>query len=306
MIMPYPTFSLLLESHIIGFDLICDACDEMTFEIKATNRVKYQPDGYMYLCPNCNTTRSIRRASIFSGSPYSLQQICDLIYSFAVLHSNQTLNAELIERCVDNSGKWFLVFRKCIALWFADNPVVLGAHGTIVEVDETSLTTKPKYGISNNSTRRDARWILGLVERGPRQRHIYLGAHRRRQDIIPVIVSLIVAMAVIMTDNFVAYWSLSEIGYHHCMVNHSIEFVNQHNSDIHTETVEGNFKHLKQDLNRNSGVRTKYIQLYLDEYDFRCMYLRDKKKAWFVIARLLGEYGHQALHFVKNMNDHHY
>ncbi len=236
-----------------------------------------------------------------------MEQICDLIYSFAVLHSDQQQCADVTNRAVDNARQWFMVMRKCISYYFEDNPVVLGRYGIPVEGDETCLTQNYKFGVGSHP--RDPRWILGLKERKPgrKQRHIYLGRSRSREVIVPIILMLVVLGAIIFTDMYRAYWTLGELGYVHDMVNHSIEFINSYDHTVHTETIEGNFKHLKLDINRGSGVRTQFIQLYLDEFDFRQMYLREnKREAWFIVARLLGKYGHRALEWVKNLNDHHF
>ncbi len=110
-----------------------------------------------------------------------------------------------------------------------------------------------------------------------------------------------------MTDNYSVYWTLGDVGYEHGMVNHSIEFVNAYDRNVHTETVEGGFKDLKADLNRSNGIRTKFMQMHLDEFDFRCMYLnKNRKNAFYIVAKLLGRYGHAALQWVLSMSDHHY
>ncbi len=246
-------------------------------------------------------------SKITSGSPNGMGQICDLIYSFAVLHSDQQQCSDVTNRSADNAGKWFMVMRKCISCHFEDTPVILGLHGIPVEGDETCLTQHYKYGVGSHPSR--ARWIMGLKERKPgrKQRHIYVGRSRSRAVIVPVILMFVVMGAVIFTDMYRAYWTLGELGYQHSMVNHSIEFINAYDHTIHTETIEGNFKHLKLDINRGSGVRTQYIQLYLDEFDFRQMYLRkNKRESWFIVARLLAKYGHRALQWVNNLNNHHW
>eukprot|EP01084_Bolivina_argentea_P158789 276602_1 len=215
--------AMLLSSNIMGFDIICDSCNNAIFEIQATERVKYQKDQHMYRCPNCFVTRTVRKGSIWQDSPYTLAQICDIIYSFAVLHCDQTLNSFITNRGVDNSFKWFMIIRYCITCWFRDNPVVLGRFGIEVELDETSLRTHYKYGVGAPPA--DYRWILGGKERGPtpRQRHKYCGRHRTREVLMPIILLLVVIGAIIYTDNFTAYWTLGDLGYQHAMVNHSIE-----------------------------------------------------------------------------------
>ncbi len=65
---------MLLEAEIMGFDIQCDSCQQENFEITETKRAKYR-DGLMYHCQNCGAARTIRKLSIFAGSPNTLAQI---------------------------------------------------------------------------------------------------------------------------------------------------------------------------------------------------------------------------------------
>ena len=158
-----------------------------------------------------------------------------------------------------------------------------------------------KYGVGeagyvNSGEPRDARWILGMVERGTNnKRHIFLGQHRTREVIMPVIQQHVAPRSVIYTDNFTSYWTLNDHGYVHAMVNHSIQFVNSYDRSIHTNCVEGNFNHLKKFVNKGCGVQDHLVQRKLNEFDFKSMFLRKKKKRYMIVAKLLGKYGRRAL-----------
>ncbi len=274
--------NMLFKADIVGFDISCDNCEDSTtiWDIKKTGRKKW-PDGWMYQCGACKVERSIRRESVFYSSPMTLQQICDTIYIFATLHLPQTTTAKVRNSSLDNSGKWFMVMRKCMSLFLDDHPPIMGGEEKIVEGDETCMTQKRKFGVGtvSNAT---PRWIFAVSERhSPKQRHIYIGEHRTREVIFPIIMRLVIVATRFMTDNFNVYWTLGDVGYVHAMVNHSIEFIDENDSEIHTESVEGGFKHMKAAINRGHGVRTKYLQLHLDEHDFRTMYLnKAPKESW--------------------------
>lgn len=131
-----------------------------------------------------------------------------------------------------------------------------------------------------------------MIERGTgNKRHIYLGEHRTRDVILPVVHKYVVPGATIHTDNFTAYWTLNREGFVHSMVNHSVQFVDSHDPSIHTETIEGNFKHMKRMVNKGCGVRDEHLQTRLNEFDFRSMYFKNKKKRYQRMVRLLGIYG---------------
>ena len=67
---------------------------------------------------------------------------------------------------------------------------------------------------------------------------------------------------------------------------------------IHTETIEGSWKHAKAHTNANGGTRDYMIQERLDEYIFHRTYLRDQPFNTWVMLKLLGKYGRQAAEFV--------
>ena len=50
-----------------------------------------------------------------------------------------------------------------------------------------------------------------------------------------------------MSDNYRSYWRLGELGWNHQMVNHSLEFVEEHDREVHTETIEGICEHIWKD-----------------------------------------------------------
>ncbi len=247
---------------------------------------------------------TIRKGSIYWQSKLALDQHIDIIYCFAVLNCSVKRTARLAGCCEGVITKWTLVLRKCISFWWADNHRMLGTMDIIVEVDETCMTQKKKYNVGN--VRRRSRWVLGMQERGThRKRHIYLGQRRTRAVILPVIQRHIAPGARIMTDNFRAYWTLPDHGFIHGMVNHSIEFVNEYNPEIHTETVEGGFSHMKKGINYGMGVRDWLLQLHLDEHDFRSTYLDvHPERSFAIMGRLLARYGARALEWVLSRNAH--
>ncbi len=232
---------------------------------------------------------------MFQGAQYELQMYLDMVWCFVVAEMKQD-NIRLVLGLSGSSRlewRWIKIMRWCISAWFRDNLLQMGRNNLITEIDETCMTQKKKYGVGNAPNR--ARWVLGMVERGTnRKRHIYLGDQRTRDIILPVILRWIAPGARIMTDNFRAYWTLPDHGYIHGMVNHSIEFVNVYNPEIHTETVEGGFRHMKRSV--PTGCRTQHLQSKLDEWDFRSMYFRTSpRRAVWIMLRLLGKYGIQAV-----------
>ena len=53
---------------------------------------------------------------------------------------------------------------------------------------------------------------------------------------------------IVVSDSWKAYQSLGDEGYNHLTVNHSIQFVDPDDSRIHTNSIEGTWKHAKSML----------------------------------------------------------
>ena len=76
-----------------------------------------------------------------------------------------------------------------------------------------------------------------------------------------------------MSDCWKSYDRLSEEGYIHGTVNHSVEFVNSETGD-HTQTIESTWRAVKRSLPRGGTVKGMY-ESYFAEFMFRRQYLDD-------------------------------
>ena len=131
-----------------------------------------------------------------------------------------------------------------LKLWLkqTEQNVQIGGSGKIVEMDETCVVKKLKYGRGSGGDR-DDRWVSGMIERSQNGlrgdcRVIYV-KNRRRATIIPLIEKYVRRGTRLISDNFVIYKCLGDMGWNHDMVNHSAEFVETWDSSVHTETIEG-------------------------------------------------------------------
>ena len=74
---------------------------------------------------------------------------------------------------------------------------------------------------------------------------------------------------VIKSDQWKAYNSLTEEGYKHLTVNHSIQFISE--DGVHTQLIEALWSQVKMILKLKRGTRKKMLPGYLDFYSFLCL-----------------------------------
>ena len=71
-----------------------------------------------------------------------------------------------------------------------------------------------------------------------------------------------------MSDEWKSYYNLDKYGYIHKTINHSQNFVDPFDDQIHTQTIENAWKHLKQTFPKN-GTSDELKESYVHEYIYR-------------------------------------
>lgn len=116
---------------------------------------------------------------------------------------------------------------------------------------------------------------MGFVERGGRVRTKIID-DTSRWTLTREIKANVALEAHIMTDFHFGYKKLTEDGYKHDSVNHSLHYVDKDDKSIHTQSIEGFWSQLKRGITGTyRKVSPKYLQNYCNEFAFRYSY-RDK------------------------------
>jgi transposase-like protein len=73
----------------------------------------------------------------------------------------------------------------------------------------------------------------------------------------------------IMSDKWKSYDGLKNHGYTHFSVNHSKNFVDPKNPEVHTQTIESRWCAIKRKLKKKGTNVTKFLDEYLLEYCYK-------------------------------------
>ncbi len=250
-------------------------------------RERYAPDGHHAHCRKCDQERKFHRTktrasytcdtcglhvhpmkgTIFEKSTTSLQL---WFYAMYLMTSTRCgISAKQLERELGvgykTAHRMMKKIRTELMADFDDEPLT-----GEVEVDETGIGGRPRkpQTRSEAALRREERpTVLGMVERGGRVRARVVPS-RRGPAFSREVVASINPLAVIYTDDWVAYKPLSGHFADHRVINHSAGYYVD--GPTHTNTIEGFFGNLKTGMRgAYKHVSPLYLQSYLNEYTWR-------------------------------------
>ncbi len=147
----------------------------------------------------------------------------------------------------------------------AMNPGPLSGH---VEVDETFVGgRKSRTQMRRHGDKAQKAIVMGIVQRGGPLRGKVVKS-TSAMSLIPEVMENVAPGSKVSTDEWRPYKHLKALGYDHARVTHSAgEYVR---GDIHTNTLEGFWSHLKRGIrSTHVSVSKKHLQKYVDEFAFR-------------------------------------
>ncbi|RUS71559.1 hypothetical protein EGW08_020677 [Elysia chlorotica] len=120
----------------------------------------------------------------------------------------------------------FWVIQTSPSMTRANEQAPIGGPGVVVEIDET-LITRRKYNRGSLPTQI---WLFGGTE--PVSKRTFLvpltcdvAENRTKETLLPLITEYILPGTIIYSDAFSSYHDIKNLGYKHCVVNHSKNFV---------------------------------------------------------------------------------
>ncbi|GFQ97568.1 putative transposase-like protein [Trichonephila clavata] len=143
---------------------------------------------------------------------------------------------------------WYMFCREVCMIACVNESAKLGGEGAIVEIDE-SLFGKMKYGRRKSVK---GSWVFGGIQRESRKSFFRVVANRTKKELLGVIREWILPGSTIISDCWRSYNCLSDEGYIHLRVNHSLTFKDPE-TGAHTNSIEGTWSAIKRGLKNHTA-----------------------------------------------------
>jgi transposase len=236
----------------------CIKCQKITKHHKVKNRPCYE-------CDYCGNQVYPTADTIFHKSATPLRTWFQVIYRMASTRCG--ISAKQIERETGVTYKTaWRMFRQVRTLFEQDSPAFIGE----VEVDETYVGAK-KHGKRGRGAGGKSK-VIGIAQREGRVLASVI-PDVKRKTILPHILKQVNKkqvnkQAVLYTDEFPSYDTMTSIGFTHLRVrHHDKEYVR---GRIHTNSIEGFWSLIKRGIaGVYHSVSPLYLQSYINEYAFR-------------------------------------
>lgn len=248
--------------------------------------------GFWWQCRgnlSCKKNRTVSAGSIFENSSLTFEKILLLMYYWAKDYS-QKMIAEETEIGADTVSEWCEYFRDIIANYGMRDPEHmiggLDERGLPidVEIDESQFYKRK----SNRGRIGEPIWVFGGIERNTRKCFLVPVQNRTRNTLMEIISRKIRPQTRIISDQWAAYRSLYQSNiYTHEEINHSVNFVDPNNPEVHTQNVECMWNHAKTKLSIQHGTQGRLFNGYLIEFMFRYSNSKEKEKMVNLFLNLL-------------------
>jgi transposase-like protein len=228
---------------------------------------------------------SVCKGTFLDKTHLSMDRILVLVYLFvAKITSYEQIVQEshLGGRAISTATvkDWLTFCREvCMELVVKLSRDKIGGDNMVVEVDES------KFGRRKYERGRliDGKWIVGGIcaETGDCFLSLTDCNRRNADSLVGIIKDRVHAGSIVVTDCWKGYQGLTEQGWLHLTVNHSVNFVDPH-TGAHTQNIEALWSKLKSSLPTPHGGNGDSLMLRFAEYVYRHKYSKDSVTELFI------------------------
>lgn len=257
-------------------DVVCPVCGEHHCVTRKDGRFR---------CNHCKHNFSCTVGTIFENTKVSLQKW--FIAMYLVSSHKKGISSCQLSRDINvtQNTAWYML-QKIRTLYAQNDEKAM--TGT-VECDEVYIGGKEKWKHQSmktpNTQGRSTKTktpVFGMMERssfvnykGEVEKmsyvHAFVVEKTNGANLLPIIGQFVEKDSSVYTDELNAYGKLNEMGYNHHYVNHgSMQFVDENNSDIYTNGIEGFWSHFRRMITGcYHDCSDKHLQKYVDEACYR-------------------------------------
>ncbi|KAG0441904.1 hypothetical protein DMUE_0705 [Dictyocoela muelleri] len=226
--------------------------------------------GFSWCCKKpCNSKRSIYDNSYFSDCRIDFLKFIKFTY---LIFNDDIGPKKAIYELKMSRSTYYHYKRKLESVMLKDfilSKIKIGGPDTEVQIDE-SLFNKRKY---NKGRKKSQIWVFGGVEVGTNRCFFDVVRDRTKVTLHRSIEKHILMGGDLVSDMWKSYIGLSEKGFSHYTVNHSLNFVNPLTRK-HTQTIEGLWSLAKKKIHAVYGINRGFLQKHLDIFAWRRTFKR--------------------------------
>lgn len=245
--------------------LHCDECNSRLRDVE----YKRHCDGLAFRCYKSTCSKkqlyvSIRKHSFFDSFNADLMTIFTICYKW--FNDNSIIEIKRSSAISKNLIlKIFKLLRENTKKYFDKNPVRLGGVGVVCQIDESMFRYRQKYHRGRNPD--GERWVFGIVDTScsPASYFVQLVENRSCRILFPIINNVVKSGSIIWSDEWRAYRTLTQAGFEHYTINHSLNFVDPI-TGVNTQTVESLWNRLKRRLKKLMGFSLESLKEHLIEW----------------------------------------
>jgi len=247
------TLAWLYGNGLLKRDILCPKCSQANLKIENDNS---KADRRRFRCPrtDCRKTASIRTGSIFENSKLTLMEYTRIVFYYFL--NNVCRSQVLKELPIDKNtvSELYSSTREQISLFVRGEQLGYQIGDIVEDIEDTHLGVEIDESLFSHINGEQV-WVFGLFDRRTSEARAFVVENRTADVLIPLIIANVTPGARIYSDGWAAYSSLSDHGFDHRVVNHSVGFGHGFFTTNHIESIWSELKFLTK---KSQGIVKGY------------------------------------------------